>query len=497
MLYYVFPPLWMVRHMHMFALFFIFAFLYFYILGSNHIFLALHKDKVFDADMTRGFLGGLFKNARLCKALAFLIFSITMTVSVWVMTKMAYPATDYLFVFIALIAAVGWFLRKDLGASGLYAGLTVGSMAIYLIFSTDNRRFGTMFILFLCLPLLFFHLVKSRRIKIKTPYLPLVMGCILILAVSAELIYGFSKTSFLYGEAHPSKTFKVKTIVEKESPSLYRVPYLITTYDYGLLPKHTVVPGYLPFMYRQSFVFSPTPQPKDNPFSTFEYALNTSQMSTPFFLKKYAELINMDSEPVILEEMFAVGKSLFQFKKGFVKVRDADLPSFLKGLGVDNSLKLLRDSIIIDGDLRSLPSNGLMMPPGEWSNGNSGRGADQGNFTYNFKNYSYNSFDMLLSSGEPGFLYWADGYDGNWRAYVNEVEAPIYRANVNFKAVEITHGINRVRFVYDNRPFMISLLIFYITFITCILVSLLLFVVNRSRNYKSRPFATQSLPLRS
>ena len=38
LLYYVYPPMWFVRHTHAFVLFFIFALLYFYILGLNHIF---------------------------------------------------------------------------------------------------------------------------------------------------------------------------------------------------------------------------------------------------------------------------------------------------------------------------------------------------------------------------------------------------------------------------------------------------------------------------
>lgn len=397
--------------------------------------------------------------------------------SVWWMTKLEYPATNYLFVFIALIAVVGWFLRKDLGVSGLYAGLIASHIIMFLIFSTNNRKFGAALILFLCLPLLVFNLVKSRQIKAFA--LPFILGSILILAVSGELIYSFQKTSFLYSMPHPSKNYKVKTIVEKESPPLHRAPYPDPVWidEYG---SERMVNGYLPLMYRQSFVFSsPTDPPKDNTVNKFEFALNSTQMCTPILLKKYAELINMDIAPLILEDMFAVGKPLFQFKKSFINVKDSALPSFFKGLGVVNSLKLLQEYIVIEGAVRPRLANSSVTL--------SGGSIDKRNedFTYTFESYNHNSFNMVFSSKESGFLYWADGYDSNWRAYINDIEVPIYRVNVNFKAVEITNGSNRVRFVYNNRLFMISIFIFYGIFIICVLASLVLFLKHKKAGVKA------------
>ena len=42
LLYYTYPPMWLVRHTHAFVLFFIFALLYFYVLGLNHLFPHSH-----------------------------------------------------------------------------------------------------------------------------------------------------------------------------------------------------------------------------------------------------------------------------------------------------------------------------------------------------------------------------------------------------------------------------------------------------------------------
>ena len=39
--------------------------------------------------------------------------------------------------------------------------------------------------------------------------------------------------------------------------------------------------------------------------------------------------------------------------------------------------------------------------------------------------YNYNSFEMKTSAASDGILYWADGYDKHWHAYVNGKEIPI------------------------------------------------------------------------
>jgi hypothetical protein len=56
LLYYIYPPMWLVRHTHAFVLFFIFAFLYFYVLGFNHIF-STWGSQLFPSNSSQGILG--------------------------------------------------------------------------------------------------------------------------------------------------------------------------------------------------------------------------------------------------------------------------------------------------------------------------------------------------------------------------------------------------------------------------------------------------------
>ena len=51
--------------------------------------------------------------------------------------------------------------------------------------------------------------------------------------------------------------------------------------------------------------------------------------------------------------------------------------------------------------------------------------------------YDYNSLSLLTRSEEHGLLYWADGYDPYWRVYLDGIEAPLHKANINFKAVRL------------------------------------------------------------
>ena len=72
LLYYIYPPMWFVRHTHTFVLFFIFAFLYFYVLGFNRIF-STWGDSVFSRHDSQGLLSRFIKNGKVCRIAAFFI----------------------------------------------------------------------------------------------------------------------------------------------------------------------------------------------------------------------------------------------------------------------------------------------------------------------------------------------------------------------------------------------------------------------------------------
>jgi len=137
LMYYIYPPMWFVRHTHSFVLIFIFAFLYFYILGFNHIFSAWSGGPLFRPEVSQGILNRLVKNDNHRKGIAMILFSSCIIFSLYWMAQLEYPATNYLFVFLVPIFTVGWLLRKDMGEQGLYICLIASHVIIVFKF-TDN-----------------------------------------------------------------------------------------------------------------------------------------------------------------------------------------------------------------------------------------------------------------------------------------------------------------------------------------------------------------------
>ena len=93
---------------------------------------------------------------------------------------------------------------------------------------------------------------------------------------------------------------------------------------------------------------------------------------------------------------------------------------------------------------------------------------------------------MNVFSDKDGILYWADGYDKNWHAYVNGKEVPIYRANINFKAISLPKGNNNISFVYNPYLFKMSLFIFYGTMISVITLLIIrgFYIIIKHKNYQ-------------
>jgi uncharacterized membrane protein YfhO len=74
--------------------------------------------------------------------------------------------------------------------------------------------------------------------------------------------------------------------------------------------------------------------------------------------------------------------------------------------------------------------------------------------------YDYNSLALTVEAPHAGVLYWADGYDPHWRAWVDGMEVPVHRANLAFKAIFIPDGQHAVRFAYRPTALIVSSLIF-------------------------------------
>ncbi|GJQ57649.1 MAG: hypothetical protein SCALA701_04500 [Candidatus Scalindua sp.] len=232
------------------------------------------------------------------------------------------------------------------------------------------------------------------------------------------------------------------------------------------------------------------PHDKNNIAIEFEGALKSRRWSSFLLPKKYFELIHADIPISSLVEMFAIDKPVFQFKKGYVKVEESGFSDFLSQLGSEKALNLLEESVIIFDEKLPPSLHKLRIPKEEYARENqefsttnvkklaSPTGVKRENdFQLSVERYEYDSCDLRVSTDNDGILYWADGYDTGWCAYVDEKEVPVYRANKNFKAIAIPKGTSSVSFVYDPSLFKAGLNLFYGTLVVCFLSMLV------SRNY--------------
>jgi hypothetical protein len=71
---------------------------------------------------------------------------------------------------------------------------------------------------------------------------------------------------------------------------------------------------------------------------------------------------------------------------------------------------------------------------------------------------SYEPEHIVISAelAEEGYLVLTDAYYPGWRAIVDGLETPIYRANLLFRAVYLPAGKHRVEFIYDPLSFKLG-----------------------------------------
>ena len=628
LMYYIYPPMWFVRHTHSFVLFFVFALIYFFILGFNHIFSVWGKS-LFCPEKSHGIISRFVKNDRYHKSVAIFLFSTCIIISIYWMTRLEYPSTNYLFTFIVLIFAVGWLLRNDLGKKGLYIGLIASHVVIVFMFTTNSFKFARYILPILGLPLVLYLFLQTRNslsasVKYRMTFLLFVIFTVCLIA---DLNYHFNKSSKVYlSRLHPGSIHNIKTIFQ--GPSLPQKRSIYPKYSDTIYNNCST--RYLSLIYRQPFIFSPvitknhlfhperleyrqdgsggsvekyvnadgisdrkvsallvpssrgnstlrveyedeqmdelrghyvrvfvmvksqnkTPDAiqvrihdgtgtevsksygnsgdwerielfryigdyvrhlrltcsikstgtagvylnwikvlvtdktkvisyKKNDYSSeFEDVLKSKRWSSFLLLRRYFDLIHSDIPFPALVEMFAVDKPVFQFKQGIIQMKESEIPNFLKQLGDEESVELLQNIVILGKNIGPVLAKLNVSQYDEYKKGShmvsfknpnkirniSGNNEGSG-FTCTVERYDYGSCDIKVSADNNGILYWSEGYDKGWRAYLDSEEIPIYRANLNFKAIAIPKGTSYINFIYNPYLFKSGLIIFYGTFI--------------------------------
>ena len=92
--------------------------------------------------------------------------------------------------------------------------------------------------------------------------------------------------------------------------------------------------------------------------------------------------------------------------------------------------------------------------------------------TANYLAYSEQESVVKVSTKRDGFLFVSDTWYPGWKAYVDNIETKIYRANYTFRAVAVSAGEREVRFVYQPDSFYNGIKISIISIVILIIFGL-------------------------
>ncbi len=107
--------------------------------------------------------------------------------------------------------------------------------------------------------------------------------------------------------------------------------------------------------------------------------------------------------------------------------------------------------------------------------------------TVEIVDYQPTSLDIRVNISADGLLFLSDTYYPGWKAFVDDIEARIYRTNYTFRGVLVPKGSHTVRFVYQPQSFTMG--------VSASIIGVIMFLGLII--YARRNLASQGGPLRS
>lgn len=513
LLYWVFPPLWFARNTHTLVMFFVLALLYFYVLGCNRI-LSPGLPTLPGDSIPSGPLARCLRRPRAARLLSGLALTAAVTVTVLTLSWARYPLTFYTPLIFASVAVLAWWMRSDLGRRGLYWSILLGwSLPVALLSIRAHDRTSTLFMgLFLALPILVWTSWIDRQRPVARLGVGLALagvaavliqrllllfrggpaglglnaglifsllgalaGAVVLVAVTRDVLRAgpplLSRASVAASLAVIAACDLVaysgylKPLAEGPRPESIREAGAAREAPFSWARRVTVPARepssleqtirYQDVLARTPTAFSPffasrPPSPPD-PATAIDALLQGDRASTFLMTRGYYDLVSSGVGGGALAEMFAIDRPLVQFRRDWVWLGRVEARRRLNDIGRSGSGAAFgRDPIILEkprpGAVADLPGT----DPGT------------GSWRWLVRRYDYNSLDLEVEAPAMGLLYWADGFDPHWRAWVDGKEVPVHRANLAFKAVFVLPGRHAVRFEYRPTLLLVTSLLFVV-----------------------------------
>jgi hypothetical protein len=194
-----------------------------------------------------------------------------------------------------------------------------------------------------------------------------------------------------------------------------------------------------------------SPPPGSDPAAAIETLLDGERASTFLMTRGYYDLVRAGVSGAVLAEIFAIGRPLVQLRHQWVWLdRGTARRALADPVGIAQTQAVIRSSVILERR-RATPDDNTREPR------DSGAAASG---RLDIGRWDYNTLAVDVETPAAAVLYWADGFDPSWRAWVDGKEVAVHRANLAFKGVFVPTGRHIVRFKYQPTPIIATGLLF-------------------------------------
>ncbi len=96
----------------------------------------------------------------------------------------------------------------------------------------------------------------------------------------------------------------------------------------------------------------------------------------------------------------------------------------------------------------------------------------EGNGSVSVIQYRPTVITFTVDSAAPKLLFLSDSYDPGWKAFIDGIQTPLYRADYDFRAIAVPSGIHTVHMIYQPKSIIWGLSIAFIILLILVLGSI-------------------------
>jgi len=456
-LFHVYPPLWFVRHTHAMISFFDLAVLFFFVLGCNALTYLIVNTSASERMERLCWLHGEGSFWELAKShwqsMVWLMAGIFVGGLLLRNLRDWGPQGILQFVILAVVLSAILAYRVRVGRSYL-AVLIIGTHLTLLFTMTHARVWWSILVaLTVLVPFLLIH----RCFRYGHPS-PEKVCAALVIVLTMDLLSYDLHVRGLWDQQRPDTILGFKA-----APEAPHFPDTRTVFPPKAGPAwpYDQMIRYLDSVHRTPAALSPpfggwgsrVGHEDVSPLDSMKEGIEGKRWNSFLMSKHYYKLLHSGVSGEALLDVFGVTQPLIQFKQHVVVMDDDSLRGSLQTMDQTKLSAFLRQTVIVSEDSHGAfaetnapkSASNMTIPAGLTG----AMQTSEGRFQWKVESYDYNELIASVSLPNDGFLYWADGYNPHWRAWVDGAGVRVLRANLNFKAIKVPSGAHKVRFAFE------------------------------------------------